>query len=67
MQPCTTQEAVQVYTTLMHIQKRAVQQINGPQSLGTWLNGVPRTCAETATVSRGTSHATLPVHHLRGY
>ena len=39
---------------------------------GVWLNGVHRTCAETAAVSRGTSHAAateraLSVHHFRGY
>ena len=39
-----------------------------PRHSGVCLNGVHRTCAETAAVSCGTSHATmLSVHHFGGH
>ena len=39
-----------------------------PRHSGGCLNGVHRTCAETAAVSCGTSHATtLSVHHFGGH
>ena len=34
---------------------------------GAWLYGVHRTCAETAAVSCGTSHASAQEHHFGGY